>query len=91
MSTTTAVSPARACQRDVDTHPSVASVVYRAHKGSQPFPGQVWRHKATGVEAEFQHWRKQPAFLGGRWVMVLFHPRFGECRWSPSDAEPVAR
>jgi hypothetical protein len=43
------------------------------------------------VKAEFQHWRQQPEFLGGKWVMVLFHPRFGECRWSPEDAEPVDR
>lgn len=85
----TANLPRRAVQRDVDTHPTVPSVVYRTQGAVKPFPGQVWRHLVTGLKAEFQHWRQQPAFLGGKWVMVLFHPRFGECRWAPGDAAPV--
>lgn len=86
---TSTLPPRRAVRRDVNTHPTVASVVYRTHDGVQPVPGQLWRHKTTQVQAEFLHWRQQPDWFGGQWVMVLFNPRYGECRWSPGIVERI--
>ena len=53
-------------------------------------PGQPFRHVETGTVARFVEWRARPEMLGGGRLMVLHHPKFGECRWHPRNAERYA-
>ncbi|WP_206078100.1 hypothetical protein, partial [Prauserella endophytica] len=53
-----------------------------------PKPGDRFQHIESGTVAVFVEWRRQPDAIGGRRVMVLGHPTFGECRWHPSRVRP---
>lgn len=72
----------------IDEPHLIQVTLHRTHpSGVVPKPGQVWRHSAMSIEAEFRQWRRQPDYVGGRWMMVLYSPRYGECVWYPQDAE----
>jgi len=46
----------------------------------------MYQHVETFTVATFRGWIQNQ--LSGCWLMVLDHPRFGECRWSPNLARP---
>lgn len=47
--------------------------------------GQLFRHTESGTVARFTGWRTT---ITGARLMVLSHPRWGECRWSPERCVP---
>jgi hypothetical protein len=49
----------------------------------RPAPGDLYQHTETGVIAAFREYRR--TFVGEP-LLVLDHPKYGECRWHPKRA-----